>query len=103
MLLAYHNVDREQKTSGCGPCLGPGWNEQWPLEQCHHEDSRGGDPGAEAEDLRGAAMGNKGDELQIEQGTCKGPVVDKFCGFERQEWEGRRWAQQRQAEVVPIL
>ena len=46
-------------------------------------------------------MGNKGDELQIEEGTCKGPVAGKFCGFE--EWKGKRRVPQSQAEVMPIL
>lgn len=50
---------------------------------------RGGDTGAETEDLRGAAMERKGDEPQIEQGMCKGPVADRFCGFKKQEWTGK--------------
>lgn len=38
--------------------------------------------------------------MQIEQGTCQGPVAEKFCGFEKQEWKGKWWVQ---AEVMPIL
>lgn len=45
------------------------------LNSAAMETPRGGDPRAKAEGLRETAMGREGSELQVEQGTCKAPMV----------------------------